>query len=1210
MFKNLITQLFGTKSSRRLKKLSRTVKEINSLESNYEKLQDHELQAKTFEFRARISSGESLDSILVEAFAVVREATKRVTKKRLFDVQLYGGIILHQGSISEMKTGEGKTLVATLPSYLNALANQVHVVTANEYLAKRDCENIGQIHKFLGLTTSYISSSILSDAKHEAYSCDIVYGTASEFGFDYLRDNLKEDLSEVFCKKTRTFALIDEIDNILIDEARTPLIISGPMDLSIDGQQISSKEYMNMVNSFVKNLKNEHYTVDIKERTALLTDLGISFLEESFIKSNIIKENESIYDSQNKHLQHCINQLLKAYHIFKRDVDYVVEYDQIIIIDEFTGRKMLGRRYSDGMHQAIEAKENVEIQEESQTLASITIQNYFRLYVKISGMTGTAITEEKEFYEVYGLSVVEIPTNKKMIRQDKNDQVYRTFNEKTQALLNLVRERHAKGQPILIGTLNVEKSEVFSHLLQVNNIPHKILNAKNHEKEAEIISNAGMPGAITIATNMAGRGTDIQLGGNAETILSERVGFRTLSQNELNELKTSIEQEIAENRKKVIDNGGLLVIGTERNESRRIDNQLRGRAGRQGDKGESIFFLSLEDDLMRMCGSERLENMLQKLGMQYGEVITHPMVSRSIQKAQERIEMRNYSHRKSVLRYDDVRDFERRTIYSLRDRIISRGNLIEDVSNIIKSAFDKIIEIHISNDVSLNVIDLTPLIKKIEDICPNAINFHQINLNNMTKDSFSAYVKNVANQKLKDLEQQVNNYEILSKMYKNVLLRNIDQSWRRHLLATDHIMSGIHFRAYGQKDPVIEYKNESFTLFQQMLDDFDIQSTKDIFHRLTGYIEFSAENSAFEIEQNNMPTPEQFMDLLKKMNIDFSKFKDIKENEFQNPELTIKSMSMNSEIDKFTLEEIKSAFQSDFDENFDQIDDLVEQNEDNKIEDMKNKLDNIRTLSNNIKKNSMNFKENVEKNSTGKNQTNDIHSDGLDATDHNPIYSKEITRKSYEQHKDGAGRFGDAPRERRPAARFGTSTGAGRFGDSPRERRPAARFGTSTGAGRFGDSPRERRTPDGAARFGTSTGAGRFGDAPRERRTPDGAARFGTSTGAGRFGDSPRERRTPDGAARFGTSTGAGRFGDAPRERRPATGAARFGTSTGAGRFGDSPRERRTPDGAGRFGTSTGAGRFGDAPRERRPATPAGRSFDKRKTFNKNSMSKDFDKKK
>jgi preprotein translocase subunit SecA len=798
---NILKKIFKTSNERKLNEIQPLVQKINSLEQEIQKLSDQELKNKTQEFKTRIKNGENLNKILPEAFACVREASIRTTGQRHFDVQLLGGIILHQGKISEMKTGEGKTLVATLPAYLNSLTGKgVHVVTVNDYLAKRDSEWMSKIYNFLGVSVGCIINSIDDASRKAQYECDITYGTNNEFGFDYLRDNMKYSIEEMVQRK-HYFCIVDEVDSILIDEARTPLIISGPTE-------DNSSEYF-LCNKLVNQLNKEHYDVDEKDRSALLTEKGIDFIEDRLKKANLLK-GSNFYDPQNLSIVHHVNQALRANMLFTKDKDYIIKDNQVYIIDEFTGRIMEGRRYSDGLHQAIEAKEGVQIQNENQTLASITFQNYFRLYEKLSGMTGTAMTESEEFYEIYKLDVVEVPTNKPMIRKDFNDRIFRTENEKFDAIVKEIVAAHEKKQPVLIGTTSIEKSERISKILKQQSIKHNVLNAKFHEQEASIIAQAGRIGAVTIATNMAGRGTDIQLGGNLDLKIKEGGTNDKI-------LVEKTKQEHEQEKAKVLESGGLFVVGTERHESRRIDNQLRGRTGRQGDKGASIFYLSLQDDLMRIFGSERIDFMLQKLGLKEGESIDHPWINKALEKAQQKVEGRNFDIRKNLLQFDDVMNDQRKVIFEQRLEVIKNPNIY----NVIDDVFDEIAE-QVINEIQfyrehVNV-DAKKTIKiKTERLCGTRIGDDDFAL--ILKKSSSdikKFLKDHFDEKRNTRISTVGN-EVNKDIEKRIFLQNLDYEWRSHLQYLEQLRQVIGLRGYGQKNPLDEYKKESFNLFKDLL---------------------------------------------------------------------------------------------------------------------------------------------------------------------------------------------------------------------------------------------------------------------------------------------------------------------------------------------------------------------------------------------------------
>ncbi len=799
-------------NAREIKKLERVVEDINSFEPKIEALSDAELQGKTAEFKTRLENGETLDDILPEAFAVVREASKRVLGMRHYDVQLMGGIVLHQGRIAEMKTGEGKTLVATLPVYLNALTGKgVHVVTVNDYLARRDSEWMGQIYRFLGMSVGLIIHGLNWEERRHSYRCDIVYGTNNEFGFDYLRDNMALHPDQLV-QRELNYAIVDEVDSILIDEARTPLIISGQADKPTD-------LYYTMAKLVPKLKKDEDYTVDEKAHSVVLTEKGISKAEQLLGVNNL-------YDDENTEINHHLLQALKAHALMKRDRDYVVKDGQVIIVDEFTGRLMFGRRYSDGLHQAIEAKEGVKIERESQTLATITFQNYFRMYKKLAGMTGTALTEEDEFRNIYGLDVVPIPTNKPMIRKDLPDLVYKNAKAKYAAVVEEIVRRHAKGQPVLVGTVSIEKSEMLSNMLKKRGVPHQVLNAKHHEKEAEIVAQAGRLNAVTIATNMAGRGTDILLGGNPEFMAQAEMRRRnpniSLAEMEKDpqyqELLKKFKEQTDAERQKVIELGGLHIIGTERHESRRIDNQLRGRAGRQGDPGSSQFYVSLEDDLMRLFGSDNIAGLMDRLGLEDDVPIENKMVTKSIENAQKRVESRNFSARKHVLQYDDVMNQQREVIYDQRRRVLLGENMKDHVKDMIASTVQETVNIYCPEGVYPEEWDLEGLLKradqlflpghdlKVSDISDPDLQREDL-VDLLLEKSYQAYEKR---------EEEIG-ADMLREIERMVILRVVDQKWMDHLDAMDQLREGIGLRGYGQKDPVVEYKIEGYEMFQNMI---------------------------------------------------------------------------------------------------------------------------------------------------------------------------------------------------------------------------------------------------------------------------------------------------------------------------------------------------------------------------------------------------------
>ncbi len=819
MLGNLARSLFGSANDRVVKDLRPIAAAVNALEAKYQGMGDEALRAESDALRARAKNGEKLDKLMPEAFALVREAAKRTLGQRHFDVQLMGGAVLHQGRISEMKTGEGKTLVATLPAYLNALTGKgVHIITVNDYLAKRDSGWMGQVHRFLGLTVGCIVHDMTEQERRDAYNCDITYGTNHEFGFDYLRDNMKFRASELV-QRPFNFALVDEVDSILIDEARTPLIISG--------QAEDSSALYEKVNAIIAaNLKPQHYEKDEKHRTVTLTEAGMEEAEQWLGDAGMLQPG-GLYASINVNVLHHMQQALRAHTLFTRDVDYIVKDGQVMIIDEFTGRMMEGRRYGEGLHQALEAKEGVQIERENQTLASITYQNYFRLYPKLAGMTGTAMTEAAEFEEIYNLSVVEIPTNVPVSRVDDEDVVFRTAQEKYDAIVELVEECRKKGQPVLVGTVSIEKSEILSEQMKKHKIPHNVLNARYHEQEAYIIAQAGRPGAVTIATNMAGRGTDIQLGGHVDMRIQQELADVT-DENERNRRIQEIRSEVETAREEVRKAGGLCVIGTERHESRRIDNQLRGRSGRQGDPGASIFFLSLQDDLLRIYGADRMDAMLASLGLRDGQSINHPWITRALEKAQEKVEARNFDVRKNLLKFDNIMNDQRKVIYEQRREIMAADN----VSETIVSMRDDVITALVAQAIPPNSYpeqwDLAGLQARAHDV---------LHLDVQVEDwgKEADFSDAMASQRLKDAAEA--RYKAraaslpegaLPQVEKMVLLSTLDQLWKDHLLQLDHLRSGIGLRAYGQRDPLNEYSREAFDLFSGMLDNLRVQVTSNL----------------------------------------------------------------------------------------------------------------------------------------------------------------------------------------------------------------------------------------------------------------------------------------------------------------------------------------------------------------------------------------------
>jgi len=845
-----LNKIFGTYSEREVKRVMPIVQKINDLEDSMSKLTDKELKEKTTEFKTRIEKGETLDDLLPEAFAVVREASKRVLGMRHFDVQLIGGIILHQGRIAEMKTGEGKTLVATLPVYLNALSGKgVHVVTVNDYLAKRDSEWMGKLYKFLGLTVGLVISGMNHSKKQEAYLADITYGTNNEYGFDYLRDNMVIYKKELV-QRPLNYAIVDEIDSILIDEARTPLIISGTAN--------ASSELYKKANDFVRRLKakviveedvkneeqaedneNYDYIVDLKAKSASITVKGTKKAEEFF-------HLENLNDIDNSEIVHHINQALRAHGIMKKDIDYIVKDGEVLIVDEFTGRIMYGRRYNNGLHQAIEAKENVKIANESKTLATITFQNYFRMYEKLAGMTGTAMTEESEFREIYNLDVISIPTNKPMVRTDNNDIIYKNENAKFTAVINDIKESYEKGQPVLVGTVSIENSEKLSSLLKREGIKHEVLNAKYHEKEAEIIAQAGKFGAVTIATNMAGRGTDIMLGGNPEFLAKQemrKLGYseelieQSTAHNETDneeilearktfaKFENKISEEIKDEKQKVIDAGGLKIIGTERHESRRIDNQLRGRSGRQGDKGESRFYIALDDDLMKIFGGDMITNVYNTLKADENMPIEMGLLSKTVESAQRRVEGKHFSIRKHVLQYDDVMNAQREIIYKQRREVLDGENLKDKILNMISSVAEEIVDIHGSNPEETNKEALLAEIKNVLGI--EAL--EELKSDSIDSDKLKEELKEKAHKLYNDKENEITS-EQLRELERVVLLKVVDQKWMNHIDSMDELKNGIGLRAYGQKDPVVQYRIEGFEMFDQMINDIKTDVVKILMH--------------------------------------------------------------------------------------------------------------------------------------------------------------------------------------------------------------------------------------------------------------------------------------------------------------------------------------------------------------------------------------------
>ncbi|WP_306417853.1 preprotein translocase subunit SecA [Roseinatronobacter sp. S2] len=802
-------KVFGTANDRKVKAARPIVAAINALEPEFQALSDEGLVAKTEELKARVANGESLDAILPEAFANCREGARRALGLRAFDVQLIGGMFLHQGNIAEMKTGEGKTLVATLPAYLNALTgNGVHVVTVNDYLARRDSEWMGKVFERLGMRCGVVYSQQPDAEKKAAYAADVTYATNNELGFDYLRDNMRMRLDDMN-QRGHAFAIVDEVDSILIDEARTPLIISGPAE--------DKSDLYVQVDKLIPNLAAEHFTIDEKIRNATLTEDGNEFIEEQLREAGLLTEEQSLYDPESTSLVHHVNQGLRAHKLFHKDQNYIVRDGQVVLIDEFTGRMMAGRRLSEGLHQAIEAKEGVAIQPENVTYASVTFQNYFRMYKKLAGMTGTASTEASEFREIYDLGVVEIPTNLPISRLDEHDQVYRTSQEKLDGVLSEIRTAHEKGQPILVGTTSIEKSEELSALLTKADITHNVLNARQHEQEAQIVADAGRFGAVTIATNMAGRGTDIQLGGNVDMQVMQALDADADADADPAELRARIEAEVAEEKAKVITAGGLFVLATERHESRRIDNQLRGRSGRQGDPGRSVFFLSLEDDLMRIFGSERLEKVLSTLGMKEGEAIVHPWVNKSLEKAQAKVEARNFDIRKELLKYDNVMNEQRRVVFEQRRDIMEADDLSEIIEDMRHQVVDDLIDTHMPHNSYAEQWDMDALNTAVRDKLGLDLPVVEWGEEDGVDQDVVRERLCEASDTLMEQKQEQFGSDTLRNLEKQILLETIDRKWREHLMTLDHLRSAVRFRGYAQKDPLNEYKAEGFLLFEAML---------------------------------------------------------------------------------------------------------------------------------------------------------------------------------------------------------------------------------------------------------------------------------------------------------------------------------------------------------------------------------------------------------
>ena len=819
-FGTLAKQIFGSANERKIRPLWATVTKVNALEPRFQPMSDAELAAMTPAFKARLEAGETLDDILPEAFAVVREAAKRTLGQRHFDVQLVGGMVLHGGNIAEMKTGEGKTLVATLPVYLNALAGEgVHVVTVNDYLAKRDSEWMGQIYRFLGLSVGVIVHGLDDNQRRQAYAADVTYGTNNEFGFDYLRDNMKYAL-DTMTQRRHAFAIVDEVDSILVDEARTPLIISGPTE--------DLTEMYKRVDAIMPGLVPADVEVDEKQRQVSLTESGNEHMVE-LLKAAGLLESGDLYDTENISVVHHVNQALKAHLLFQKDKDYIVKNDQVIIIDEFTGRMMEGRRYSEGLHQALEAKEQAVVQPENVTLASITFQNYFRLYDKLAGMTGTALTEAAEFMDIYKLDVLDIPTNVGVARKDYDDEVYRTADEKNEAIVKLVEECIKREQPVLVGTTSIEKSEQLSELIKKRNIKHHVLNARYHEQEAFIVAQAGVPGAVTIATNMAGRGTDIQLGGNVEMRIKAELDGIEDEQGRQREIER-IRAEVAAYKQRALAAGGLYVVGTERHESRRIDNQLRGRSGRQGDPGASKFFLSLQDDLMRIFGSERMDALLQRLGLEPGEAIIHPWVNKALEKAQQKVEARNFEMRKNILKYDNVLNDQRKVIFEQRREIMSSDDVSNEIADYRETVIEALVTRHIPEKAYAEQWDAAGLEAEINRVFGVDLPVHDWTkeegiADEEVRERIIKAVESRAAERAANFGPDVTRY-----VEKAILLQTLDHNWREHIVNLDHLRQYVGLRGYGQRDPLNEYKIEAFDMFEAFRDKMRTEVVQQLMH--------------------------------------------------------------------------------------------------------------------------------------------------------------------------------------------------------------------------------------------------------------------------------------------------------------------------------------------------------------------------------------------
>ena len=836
-------KLFGTENDRKLKKLRPLVEKINGLEEGFIRLTDDQLKVKTDEFKSRYKAGESLDDLLPEAFATVREAAKRTLGQRHYDVQLIGGITLHRGEIAEMRTGEGKTLVSTLAAYLNALSERgVHVVTVNDYLAKRDAEWMGQVFNFLGLTVDCINNyEAYQPERQAAYHCDITYGTNNEFGFDYLRDNMKYSIEEML-QREHAYAIIDEIDSILIDEARTPLIISGPTD--------DKSEFYQSIDTLIPLIDEDGYDLDEKARTATFNEDGTEQIE-NILRERGLLEGESLYDIENVTIVHHINQALKAHKLFIRDKDYIVKKDEVVLIDEFTGRMMDGRRLSEGLHQAIEAKEKVDIKPENVTLASVTLQNYFRLYDKLSGMTGTAVTEASEFADIYSLEVLEIPTNRPIQRIDEDDEIYRTEQEKFAAITKEIKACQEKGQPVLVGTVSIEKSELISRYLEQQGIKHQVLNARHHEQEAQIVARAGVPGTVTIATNMAGRGTDIQLGGNLDMLVEQEIPEGT-DESTARQMREKIEANVTDLKQQALTAGGLYVLGTERHESRRIDNQLRGRTGRQGDPGRSKFYLSTEDDLMRIFGGDRLKNMMGKMGWEEGENLTSRFMTKAVERAQIRVEQQHFDSRKNVLKYDDVMNDQRKQIFDQRLEFMTDESVSDVIEDFRHQVCEDMIEVHVPKKAYAEQWDIEGLTQAAKNNLAMEIPFDEwAKEEGIADEEMLDRLKKSTDDAFLQLTSGIDGSEV-QRVEKQILLQVIDRNWREHIQRLDALKKVIGLRAHGQRDPLNEYKSESFTLFDNLLGDLRQDVTKTMTRLLI--------NAQMQRQQQNpasAPPPQQ-----------------------------------------------------------------------------------------------------------------------------------------------------------------------------------------------------------------------------------------------------------------------------------------------------------------------------------------------------------------